>query len=104
MTRRGRPLLMLSASLLLACAAMSARPQGSTLDAPMHPIGKTDLAPSRCAKCPVEDASRADSGRVGERTAPEYPGPRSAEPAMEPTENVGEGLPAGPLPIALPLR
>lgn len=97
-----------AASLLLfvAGAGVEAHAQGGSLDAPMHPIDKSDGSPSRCAKCPAAAAQDLDAQRVVERTAPEYPGARDpSEDAIGPGAESGSALPvAGQLPVALPLR
>ena len=93
--------------MLLAIAASDARAQGGTLDAPMHPIDKSDTSPSRCTRCPAADSKELDAQRVAERSAPEYPGARRmSAPEMEPSENPGAGLAGGAQlpPITLPLR
>lgn len=92
--------------LLLAGVTFDARAQGGTLDAPMHPIGKAEVAPSRCAKCPAADAKDLEAQRVADRSAPEYQGGRRSTPDadLDPGENASAGLSGGQLSIALPLR
>lgn len=92
--------------LLLAGVTIDARGQGSTLDAPMHPIGKSEVAPSRCAKCPAADANDLEAQRVADRSAPEYQGGRRPVPEsdLDPGENASPGLSGGQLSIAVPLR
>jgi hypothetical protein len=94
-------LLMLSAG-----AAGDARAQGGALDAPMNPIGKTDAAPPRCAKCPAIQAKELEMRRVADRSAPEYQGGRRpvSDPEIDSPGNANLGLSGAQLPIALPLR
>jgi hypothetical protein len=91
--------------MFLAGPGVDARAQGGALEAPMNPIGRTEAAPSRCAKCPAADAKDLDMRRVMDRSAPEYQGGRRAVagPEMEPSGTATLGLAGGQLPIALPL-
>ncbi len=100
----GRMTMVAASLVILGGVSVEVRAQGGTLDAPMHPIDKSDAAPSRCAKCPTAETKDLDTQRVTERSAPEYPGARGPGPEIDPSENSGVGLSAGPPPIALPLR
>lgn len=108
MSARAVAMACLPWMLALAGAAFDAQAQGDTLDAPMHPIDKSEGGPSRCAKCPPADAKELDAQRVADRTAPEYSGvrrPAPPPPEMEPIENPAGGLAGGgQFPVALPLR
>ena len=100
----GRMTMVAASLVILGGVSVEAHAQGGTLDAPMHPIGKSDGTPSRCAKCPAAEIKDVDAQRVTERSAPEYPGARGPGPEMDPSENSGGGLSGAQLPIALPLR
>ena len=100
----GRMTVLAASLVLLGGVSVEAGAQGGTLDAPMHPIGKSDGSPSRCTKCPIAEPKDLDAQRVTERSAPEYPGARGSEPEMHPSESTGVGLSSGQIPITLPVR